>query len=65
MDFEELLAKLEVSRNFIPVSFNFRVLRLLPEVKLKDLHDRIIVATAKLITKDRSIRDSGIVETIW
>ncbi|MGC8932722.1 MAG: hypothetical protein ACP5KE_04765 [Candidatus Methanodesulfokora sp.] len=51
MDFEELLARLEVSRNFISVSFNFRVLRLLPEVKLKDLHDRIIVATAKLITK--------------
>jgi PIN domain nuclease of toxin-antitoxin system len=45
-------------------------MKLLPETRLKELHDRIIVATAKilnakLITKDRQIRDSGIVEIVW
>jgi PIN domain nuclease of toxin-antitoxin system len=39
-------------------------------VKLADPHERIIVATAKLlnarlITKDEKIRNSKIVETIW
>ncbi|MBE8540566.1 PIN domain-containing protein [Geoglobus acetivorans] len=70
IDFEDLLGRLEVGRNFVPVSFNFKVLKLLPEVKLKELHDRIIVATArildaKLITKDEEIRESGMVETVW
>ena len=70
MDFDDLLGRIEISRNFIPASFNFYVMKLLPEIKLKELHDRIIVATAKmlnakLITKDRIIRESGIVETVW
>jgi len=70
MDFGDLLGRIEISRNFIPTSFNFQVMKLLPEIKLRELHDRIIVATAKilnakLITKDRVIRESGIVETVW
>ena len=40
------------------------------QMKNLDLHDQIIVATAKflnaiLITKDKKIRDSNIVETVW
>lgn len=70
IDFKDLLGRLEASRNFIPVSFNFQVLKLLPEIILRELHDRIIVATAKildarLITKDEEIRESGMVETVW
>lgn len=70
LDFDDLLGRIEMSRNFIPASFNFQVMKLLPETGLKELHDRIIVATAKilnakLITKDRKIRDSGIVEIVW
>ena len=70
LDFDDLLGRIEMSRNFIPASFNFQVMKLLPETRLKELHDRIIVATAKilnakLITKDRQIRDSGIVEIVW
>lgn len=39
-------------------------------IKLKDPHDRIIVATAQLlniplITKDEHIKNSGVVPTIW
>jgi len=41
-----------------------------PKIKLKEMHDRIIVATAKLlnavlITKDEEIIKSKIVKTIW
>ncbi len=70
LNFEELLKKIEISSNFVPVSFNFQVVKLLPNINLKELHDRVIVATAKLlnaklITKDKEIRESGIVEVVW
>ncbi len=70
INFDELIRKIEISSNFIPVSFNFQIVKLLPEIKLKELHDRIIVATAnllnaKLITKDKEIKKSGIVEVVW
>ncbi len=47
------------------------VLKLLPDIRLKELHDRIIVATCRLakarelITKDEEISRSKIVRTIW
>lgn len=70
LDFENLLERLELSSNFVPASFNFHVMRLLPEIRLKELHDRIIIATARtlnaqLITKDRGIRESGMVDGVW
>lgn len=70
LDFDDLLATIKGSRNFVPVSFDFSVMELLPEIRLNELHDRIIVATAKrlgaaLITKDKTIRESKIVETVW
>jgi len=70
LNFDDLLRKIEMSRNFVVTYFNFQMLKLLPEIKLNELHDRIIIATAKilnakLITKDREIRESGIVETVW
>jgi len=70
LDFDELLRRIELSRNFVPASFNFQVMKLLPEIGLKELHDRVIVATAKmlnakLLTKDRKIRETGIAEVIW
>ena len=59
LDFEDLLERLEQSSNFIPASFNIRVMKLLPEIRLKELQDRIIIATAmilnaQLITKERT-----------
>jgi len=47
------------------------VLKVLEDVKMRELHDRIIVATTQvlnaeaLVTKDEEIRRSGIVATIW
>jgi predicted nucleic acid-binding protein len=62
--------KFRISSNFIPISLNLEITEMLPEIKLPELHDRIIVATAKilgakLITKDKDIVESGLVETIW
>jgi len=70
LDFSDLLRRIEIGRNLIPTSFNFQIMKILPEIRLKELHDRIIVATAKilnakLITKDREIKEAGIVETVW
>jgi len=70
LDFEDLLERLEQSSNFVPTSFNFQVMKLLPEINLRELHDRIIIATARtlnaqLITKDRVIRESGMVDVVW
>jgi len=47
------------------------LLKIVPEIKLKELHDRIIVATCKytnakaLLTKDQEIKKSKLVETIY
>jgi predicted nucleic acid-binding protein len=70
LDFDELLNRIETSRNFVTTSFNLQVMKRLPKIALPELHDRIIVATAKilnarLITKDRTIKESGLVETVW
>jgi PIN domain nuclease of toxin-antitoxin system len=70
LDYKELFNKFEISNNFIPVSLNLEIVKMLPEIKLPELHDRIIVATAKilgakLITKDKDIVESRLVETIW
>jgi PIN domain nuclease of toxin-antitoxin system len=70
LNFDDLLRRIEMSRTFIPTSFNFQLLKLLPEIQVGELHDRIIVATAKmlnarLITKDKEIRNAGIVTIVW
>ncbi|MBU7045237.1 MAG: PIN domain-containing protein [Theionarchaea archaeon] len=70
LDFNELLKRIEMGRNFIPTSFNFQLMQILPGIGVSELHDRIIVATAKilnakLITKDREIKRADIVEVVW
>jgi len=69
LDFPDLLRRVEVSENFIPVPFDFQMLKLLRD-EVSEIHDQIIVATsnllnAKLITKDIEIQDSGLVECVW
>src|SRR3989344_8568199 len=63
---EDLFSKLRISNNFIPVSLNLDVVEELPKIKIGEMHDRIIVATARLlnskvITKDSEIKNSGII----
>jgi predicted nuclease of predicted toxin-antitoxin system len=62
--------KFGIISNFTLISSNLEIVKMLPEIKLSELHDRIIVATAKilgakLITKDKDIVNSRLVETIW
>jgi len=69
LDFPDLLRMIELSSNFIPVPFDFQILKLLPD-EVSEIHDQVIVATskflnAKLITKDPEIQNSGIIECVW
>ena len=70
LNFEEILGKIKGSSNFLITPFNADIIELFPKIDIEEIHDKIIVATAKLlntalITKDRKIRDSGIIKTIW
>ena len=70
VDFATTVAELEQSPNFSIVDFDLSVVKRMNILRTFELHDRIIVATAlsqgaRLIIKDRAIRDSGLVECIW
>ncbi len=75
---ERVRAKLEQIFGMVENALNYRFCPLdLPIIhtawelrKLREIHDRIIVATAKelgleLITDDGEIRESGYVRTVW
>jgi predicted nucleic acid-binding protein len=67
----EMFNKIDLYPSFSIHPLDERILKIIPEISLKELHDRIIVATcilvkAKgLITKDENIRKSELVKTIW
>ena len=69
--FPDLLDAIERHPGYDVYPLDIGVLREMPSVVgLTELHDRIIVATARvsravLITKDEEIRRSGYVPTIW
>ena len=70
LDYKTLFSRFEESNNFLIAPLDLEITKLVPNIKLRELHDRIIVATAKflgatLITKDKEIIKSGIVKTIW
>ena len=57
--------------NFTSTPLDLGVIKQIQQLdKVKELHDKIIVATAqllgaKLITKDKEIKDSKYVEVVW
>ena len=70
LTYNELFSRFEKSSNFIVAPLTFEITKLIPEIHLNELHDRIIVATTKfldttLITKDKEIMRSKIVKTVW
>jgi len=71
LKFKDLLSKIEESKNYAVYNLDFEVLiETMNYKKLKDIHDKIIVATAvlnksKLITSDGDVKKSGYVEVIW
>jgi PIN domain nuclease of toxin-antitoxin system len=70
LDFEEILGKVKESSNFLITPFNDHIVELFPKINVEEIHDKIIVSTAKLlnvplITKDKEIINSRVVRTIW
>ena len=70
LDYGELFSKLRIAGNFVDIPLTLEIVEEAARVPLRELHDRIIVATAKLlgavlITKDEEIRASGLIETLW
>ena len=68
--FKELLSKVRDSSNYVPIPLDTSIIEKAYDIDLPDIHDRIISATAvvfraPLVTKDREISMSGIIETIW
>jgi predicted nucleic acid-binding protein len=70
-DFKALFGEIHDSDNFFIVSLDYAILREMVELKgIPELHDKIIVSTAKhlnlpIITTDKTIRASQFIETIW
>ena len=70
MKFEDVLFRLQTSSNYQIYPLDERIVLECKNIKLPDPHDRIVVATAKLlnatlITKDDKIINSKLVKTIW
>lgn len=67
----EMFDKIDIYPSFSIHPLDEKILKIIPDVKLTELHDRIIVATSVamkaegLITKDTEIRKSELVKTIW
>ncbi len=68
--FGDVFSQVRDSRNFVICALDERILSLMESMRGNDLHDRIIVATAlalggRLVTADRDIKESGVVDCIW
>ena len=70
-DFQDVIHKLEGTFNYPIYPLDEEVILQCPSLRqVVEMHDRIIVATArllnaKLITKDANIVGSNVVETVW
>jgi len=71
LEFRQIIEKIESTLNYLVYPLDEEVILSCQGIKeITEPHDRIIVATtkllnAKLITKDEKIRNSKIVETVW
>lgn len=70
MKFQQILEKLKTASNYYIYPLDEEVVFECSKINLKEPHDRIIVATARLlgtplITNDGNIKDSGLVGTVW
>ena len=70
LEFDTLMNRIRMEKNFKSISLDIEIIELLPEIEIEDPHDKIIVATAKmlnaaLITRDRKIKKAGIVQVVW
>lgn len=70
-NFKNLFKKINDSENFVLIALDFPILeKMVALTKLPELHDKIIVSTAKylkvpIITKDKVLQNLPKVKTIW
>ncbi len=71
LSFRSIMDMLKDSVNYLVCDLDFDTLIKAMELdKIREIHDRIIVASALLtdstiLTKDKNIKESGYVKTIW
>ena len=70
LKFQQILQKLKMASNYYVYPLDEDVAFECSKLNLKEPHDRIIVATARilntpLITNDGNIKESKLVETLW
>jgi len=71
LTFEETLKKIEEYDNFYIAPLDIDILRVANKIEMEmEMHDKLIVATAlyfkaTLITRDKRIKETGIVSIIW
>jgi len=70
VNLEESLDMIQESANYSIVDLTPPIVRLAEKIKYPEIFDRLIISTAQhldvpLITSDKGIRESGIIETIW
>ena len=70
MKFQQILEKLKEASNYYVYPLDGDVTSECAKISMKEPHDRIIVATAKLlgaalITNDKKITESMLVKTVW
>ncbi len=70
-DFKRLFKQIHASGNFVLVPLDYPILEQMVDLKdIPELHDKIIVSTAKylglpIITKDKGIQNLAYIKTIW
>ena len=70
-NFKNLFKKIDTSDNFVLIALDYHILRRMVALKeITELHDKIIVSTAKylkvpLITKDKTLQNFHSIKTIW
>lgn len=71
VEFKSILEKMSSSLNYQPLSLTMEItLKIIDLAQIPDIHDRVIIATTSmingtLITKDKKIRESNLVKTLW
>ena len=70
VNLEESLDMIQESANYSIVDLTPPIVRLAEKIQYPEIFDRLIISTAQyldvpLITSDKGIRESGIIETIW
>ncbi|OGP73785.1 MAG: hypothetical protein A2V86_01415 [Deltaproteobacteria bacterium RBG_16_49_23] len=70
-DFKKLFNQITDSRTFMIVPLDYPILHIMLDLRdVPELHDKIIVSTAKyldapLITKDKTIQALSLIRTVW